>query len=145
MSHDDMTPFSISNAQSAETSAQANLTAMKRLNSDQLTLQLLNSGVYSDEDVKAAKSRVTKDISAVELVVDENGKSKVEKISPEDLAKANSSDKNSRGAVGQGISRLGEELYGGGIDVRASSKQSFDDGANTAKPESGGAPADSWR
>jgi hypothetical protein len=145
MSHDDMTPFSVSNAQSAETSAQANLTEMKRLNSDQLTLQLLNSGVYSDEDVKAAKSRVTKDISAVELVVDENGKSKVEKISPEDLAKANSSDKNSRGAVGQGISRLGEELYGGGIDVRASSKQSFDDGANTAKPESGGAPADSWR
>jgi hypothetical protein len=142
MSHDDMTPFSVDNAAKAETASEANRQEMKRLNSDQLTLQMLNSKVYTDAEVKEAADKAM-DKSNVSLVVDEEGKSKVSDLKPEDLAKVNS--KGSSSGVGDGISRLGEKLHGDGIDIRSSSKTTFDDGFKIAKPGDDASPADAWR
>ena len=115
---------------------------MKRLNSDQLTLQMLNSGVYSDAEVKAAAGSAS-DKSNVSLVVDEKRKSKVSDIKPEDLAKVNSKGTNT--GVADGISRLGEQLHGNGVDIRSSSKTTFDDGFKIANPGDDASPADAWR
>lgn len=142
MSNDDMTPFSVDNAAKARTASESNKQEMKRLNSDQLTLQMLNSGVYSDAEVKAAAGSAS-DKSNVSLVVDEKGKSKVSDIKPEDLAKVNSKGANT--GVADGISRLGEQLHGNGVDIRSSSKTTFDDGFKIANPGDDASPADAWR
>ena len=124
-----------------ESSANSRANDMKNVafmqNYEQLTASLLNSGLYDSDDLLGAVRDSGKD-RQTDRVVDEDGNPLTVGMDPSEIG-----DKD----VKRGLDQVGGYLYhraDGTLDFRDSRDEQFNNGYETAKPSSGGAPAHSW-
>ena len=106
-------------------------------NYEQLTASLLNSGLYDSDDLLGAVRDSGKD-RQTDRVVDEDGNPLTVGMDPSEIG-----DKD----VKRGLDQVGGYLYhraDGTLDFRDSRDEQFNNGYETAKPSSGGAPGRAW-
>ena len=124
-----------------ESSANSRANDMKNVafmqNYEQLTASLLNSGLYDSDDLLGAVRDSGKD-RQTDRVVDEDGNPLTVGMDPSEIG-----DKD----VKRGLDQVGGYLYhraDGTLDFRDSRDEQFNNGYETAKPSSGGAPGRAW-
>ena len=124
-----------------ESSANSRANDMKNVafmqNYGQLTASLLNSGLYDSDDLLGAVRDSGKD-RQTDRVVDEDGNPLTVGMDPSEIG-----DKD----VKRGLDQVGGYLYhraDGTLDFRDSRDEQFNNGYETAKPSSGGAPGRAW-
>ena len=124
-----------------ESSANSRANDMKNVafmqNYEQLTASLLNSGLYDSDDLLGAVRDSGKD-RQTDRVVDEDGNPLTVGMDPSEIE-----DKD----VKRGLDQVGGYLYhraDGTLDFRDSRDEQFNNGYETAKPSSGGAPGRAW-
>ena len=124
-----------------ESSANSRANDMKNVafmqNYEQLTASLLNSGLYDSDDLLGAVRDSGKD-RQTDRVVDEDGNPLTVDMDPSEIG-----DKD----VKRGLDQVGGYLYhraDGTLDFRDSRDEQFNNGYETAKPSSGGAPGRAW-
>ena len=124
-----------------ESSASSRANDMKNVafmqNYEQLTASLLNSGLYDSDDLLGAVHDSGKD-RQTDRVVDEDGNPLTVGMDPSEIG-----DKD----VKRGLDQVGGYLYhraDGTLDFRDSRDEQFNNGYETAKPSSGGAPGRAW-
>ena len=133
-------PFNADHESSARSRANSMESVALDQNFDQAIVTLLNSGLYTKEDlleaVQDAKNPDT------HLVVDESGKPLTADMDPSQLANLD---------VNSGITHVGEHLYrrtdvgaDDKLDFREGINSSFNKGRDAARPAGGGAPAHAW-
>lgn len=133
-------PFNENHESSARSRANSMEAVALDQNFDQVTVALLDSGLYTKEDLLAAvHDAKTPD---THLVVDESGKSLTADMGPSQLANPD---------VNSGITHVGEHLYHrtdddaeDELDFREGITSSFNEGRDAALPAGGGAPAHAW-
>ena len=124
-----------------ESSANSRANDMKNVafmqNYEQLTASLLNSGLYDSDDLLGAVRDSGKD-RQTDRVVNEDGNPLTVGMDPSEIG-----DKD----VKRGLDQVGGYLYhraDGTLDFRDSRDEQFNNGYETAKPSSGGAPGRAW-
>ena len=124
-----------------ESSANSRANDMKNVafmqNYEQLTASLLNSGLYDSDDLLGAVRDSGKD-RQTDRVVDEDGNPLTVGMDPSEIG-----DKD----VKRGLDQVAGYLYhraDGTLDFRDSRDEQFNNGYETAKPSSGGAPGRAW-
>ena len=124
-----------------ESSANSRANDMKNVafmqNYEQLTASFLNSGLYDSDDLLGAVRDSGKD-RQTDRVVDEDGNPLTVGMDPSEIG-----DKD----VKRGLDQVGGYLYhraDGTLDFRDSRDEQFNNGYETAKPSSGGAPGRAW-
>lgn len=133
-------PFNENHESSARSRANSMESVALDQNFDQVTVALLDSGLYTKEDLLAAvHDAKTLD---TDLVVDESGKPLTADMDPSQLANPD---------VNSGITHVGEHLYHrtdddaeDELDFREKINSYFNEGHGAALPAGGGAPAHAW-
>ena len=133
----DAQPFNEDQESSANSRANDMKNAALMQNYEQLTASLLNSGLYDSDDLLGAVRDSGKD-RQTDRVVDEDGNPLTVGMDPSEIG-----DKD----VKRGLDQVGGYLYhraDGTLDFRDSRDEQFNNGYETAKPSSGGAPGRAW-
>ena len=133
----DAQPFNEDQESSASSGVQDMKYAALMQNYEQLTASLLNSGLYDSDDLLGAVRDSGKD-RQTDRVVDEDGNPLTVGMDPSEIG-----DKD----VKRGLDQVGGYLYhraDGTLDFRDSRDEQFNNGYETAKPSSGGAPGRAW-
>ena len=133
-------PFNENHESSARSRANSMESVALDQNFDQVTVALLDSGLYTKEDLLAAvHDAKTPD---TDLVVDESGKPLTADMDPSQLTNPD---------VNSGITHVGEHLYHrtdddaeDELDFREKINSYFNEGHGAALPAGGGAPAHAW-
>ena len=130
-------PFNEDQESSANSRANSMRNVASEQNHEQLTASLLNSGLYDSDDLLGAVRDSGKD-RQTDRVVDEDGNPLTVGMDPSEIG-----DKD----VKRGLDQVGGYLYhraDGTLDFRDSRDEQFNNGYETAKPSSGGAPGRAW-
>ena len=130
-------PFNEDQESSANSRAHNMKDVALKQNYEQLTASFLNSGLYDSDDLLGAVRDSGKD-RQTDRVVDEDGNPLTVGMDPSEIG-----DKD----VKRGLDQVGGYLYhraDGTLDFRDSRDEQFNNGYETAKPSSGGAPGRAW-
>ncbi|MBW3069598.1 hypothetical protein GZ998_08790 [Actinomyces sp. 594] len=132
-------PFGTDNTDQARNQAEKIESTAAAANNRQLTLALLNSGLYNEEDLKAVLERADNLGYVVDIIIDQDGNNLTQNMTPEQLA-----DSNTR----IGLSEVGNNLQSSTNpdlnNLTKTRKDGFDDGWGTANPDSSTAPSHTW-
>ncbi|MDU0348417.1 DUF6571 family protein [Actinomyces sp. MRS3W] len=130
-------PYGADNADEARNQAEDIENAAATANNRQLTLALLNSGLYTAEDLQATLKLINNTIS-VPNVIDEDGNILTQDMTPEQLADPD---------TGAGLSAVGNHLYSPAhpeLNFTDSRTEGFKEGHGSANPDSKTAPSHTW-
>ncbi|VEG28922.1 Uncharacterised protein [Actinomyces howellii] len=131
-------PFDVSNEDAARTEANEIKAQASGLNSDQLTLALLNSGLYSEDELKAAAARAGNGTD-VQRVIGEDGRPVTDGLSEAEAE--GTGFRNGLGLVGAELPAVGGTP---GETMAEWANGDFNDGYERAYSTGGGDPAHEW-
>ncbi|WP_136194567.1 DUF6571 family protein [Actinomyces procaprae] len=130
-------PFSTDNADQARNQAEEIENTAINANNRQLTLALLNSGLYTQDDLKATLENAGTSVDALR-VIDQDGNNLTQNMTPEQLADPN---------TGAGLEEIGNNLYSPTnpkLDFTGTRDEGIDKGWQATNPDSSTAPSHTW-
>ena len=134
--------YDVSDKDAAEQSAVTNKAQRSRASKNQVTAELLNSGLFSQAELAQMSQQIVDDEKQAETIIDDQGNNHVKGMKPSELA--DGSDMSSDTSTG--LWRVGQNLHNNTFNFSTMPETKFEEGCARANNASGKASADdpSW-
>lgn len=134
--------FDVKDKDAAEQSATTNKAQRSRASKNQVTAELLNSDLFSQEELAHMSQQIVDDKEQAKTIIDDQGNNHVKGMKPSELA--DGSDMSSDTSTG--LWRVGQNLHNSTFNFSTVPETKFEEGCARANNASGKASADdpSW-